>query len=85
MVTVMMMMLVLMVIVICYGDCTAKVIVSLYFSTKALQTILVLNGPQDLYKRWVDKSKDFSVDWSVDSAKEVLEAWQRSFTKVDCN
>ena len=54
----------------------------LYFSAKALQTILVLAGPQDLYKRWADKSQDLNVEWNMDAAKEVLEAWQRSFTKV---
>lgn len=57
-------------------------IISLYFSAKALQTILVLTGPQSLYKRWADKSQDLNVEWNMDAAKQVLEAWQRSFTKV---
>ncbi|XP_068727610.1 protein patched homolog 1-like isoform X2 [Montipora capricornis] len=50
-------------------------------SAKALQTILVLSGPQDLHKRWADKSQDLTVDWNIDSARKVLEAWQRSFTE----
>ena len=53
-----------------------------YFSAKALQTILVLTGKQDLHKRWADSSEYLSVDWTEDSAKEVLEAWQRKFTEV---
>jgi len=47
-----------------------------------LQTILVLTGPQDLYKRWADKSKDLNVEWNLDAAKKVLETWQMSFTEV---
>ena len=57
-------------------------IISLHLSAKALQTILVLTGPQDLYKRWADKSQDLNVEWNMDAAKQVLEAWQRSFTEV---
>lgn len=53
-----------------------------YFSAKALQTILVLTGKQDLKKRWADSSEYLTVDWTEDSAKEVLEAWQRKFTEV---
>ena len=53
-----------------------------YFSAKALQTILVLTGKQDLQKRWADSSEYLTVDWTEDSAKEVLEAWQRKFTEV---
>jgi len=49
-------------------------------SAKALQTILVLSGPQDLHKRFAENSKDLTVDWNLDSARKVLEAWQRSFT-----
>ena len=60
-----------------------KPIVCSYFSAQALQTILVLTGAQDLYKRWADKSNDFGVDWNIDAAKKVLEAWQRSFTNVN--
>lgn len=55
---------------------------SFYFSAKALQTILVLTGKQDLHKRWADSSEYLTVDWTEDSAKEVLEAWQRKFTEV---
>ena len=55
---------------------------SLFLSAKALQTILVLTGPQSLYKRWADKSQDLSVEWNMDAAKQVLEAWQRRFTEV---
>lgn len=55
---------------------------SFYFSAKALQTILVLTGKQDLHKRWSDSSEYLTVDWTEDSAKEVLEAWQRKFTEV---
>jgi len=56
--------------------------VGLFFSAKALQTILVLTGPQDLYKRWADNSQDLNVEWNMDAAKQVLEAWQRRFTEV---
>ena len=47
-----------------------------------MQTILVLTGPQDLYKRWADKSNDLNVEWNLDAAKKVLETWQMSFTEV---
>lgn len=50
-------------------------------SAKALQTILVLTGTKDLHKRWADSSEYLTVDWTKDSAKEVLEAWQRKFTE----
>ena len=52
------------------------------FSAKALQTILILTGTQDLHKRWADSSEYLTVDWTEDSAEEVLEAWQRKFTEV---
>ena len=38
-----------------------------------------------MYKRWADKSQDLNVEWSMDVAKQVLEAWQRSFTEVKEN
>jgi len=50
-------------------------------SAKALQTILVLSSPQDLQKRFADKSQHLTVDWNISSARKVLEAWQRSFTE----
>ncbi|PFX16832.1 Protein patched-like 2 [Stylophora pistillata] len=50
-------------------------------SAKALQTILVLTGPQGLYNRWADRSQELNVDWNLDTAKQVLEAWQRRFTE----
>ena len=57
----------------------------LSFSAKALQTILVLTGPQGLYTRWADNAKDIRTEWSIDSARQVLETWQREFTKVTCS
>ena len=57
-------------------------LVDIFFSAKALQTILVLAGPQGLYKRWADRSQELNVRWSLDTAKQVLEAWQRRFTEV---
>ncbi|KAK2569950.1 Protein patched-like protein 1 [Acropora cervicornis] len=50
-------------------------------SAKALQTIIVLSSPQDLQKRFADKSQHLTVDWNISSARKVLEAWQRSFTE----
>ena len=57
-------------------------IFSSHYSAKALQTILVLSSPQDLQKRFADKSQHLTVDWNIGSARKVLEAWQRSFTEV---
>ena len=59
----------------------------LFFSAKALQTIINLLSEQDLHYYWSITNGYYSTkvnnkDWSVEKAKTVLQAWQRKFVKV---
>lgn len=37
---------------------------------------------KEMYEFWQDHIKVHNLDWTVDKAKKVLEAWQRKFTEV---
>lgn len=50
---------------------------------KAIQSIVQLMGEQDMYEYWQDTYKVHNMDWSVEKAKMVLEAWQRRFYLVN--
>lgn len=54
---------------------------------KALQSLVQLMRDQDMYEYWKDDYKVHNIEWSVEKAKQVLEAWQRKFTEVryDCS
>lgn len=48
----------------------------------ALQTIIQLMGEKQMYDYWASNNNQVHyIDWSVDKAKQVLEAWQREFSR----
>ena len=49
---------------------------------KALQTVIQLMGERNLYEYWADTYKTHSMDWSLGTAKAILDAWQLKFTQV---
>ncbi|KAG8179321.1 hypothetical protein JTE90_021988 [Oedothorax gibbosus] len=49
---------------------------------EALQTIIRMMAEKELFEFWRDHIKVHNLDWSVDKAKKVLEAWQRKFTEI---
>jgi len=51
-------------------------------SAEALQSLLQLLGEKDLYDYHRDTYKVHGVDWTVDKARQVLDAWRRKFTQV---
>ncbi|KAF0297177.1 Protein patched [Amphibalanus amphitrite] len=48
---------------------------------KALQTVIQLMGERNLYEYWADTYKTHSMDWSLATAKAILDAWQLKFTQ----
>jgi len=52
------------------------------FSADALQSLLQLLGEKDLYDYHRDTYKVHGIGWSVDKARQVLDAWRRKFTEV---
>lgn len=51
-----------------------------YSRAEALQTILQVMGEQEMYE-FHEGIKEF--DWTKETAKEILEAWQRKFAEVN--
>lgn len=49
---------------------------------KALQSIVQLMAEQDMFEYWQNHYKVHNIEWSIDKAKQVLEAWQRKFAEV---
>ena len=49
---------------------------------EALQSIVQLMGEKDMFDYYKETYKVHGVDWTAKKAKQVLEAWQRRFTKV---
>ena len=49
---------------------------------EAFQSIIMLLGRQQLYEHWRTQAKVNHMDWTEDTASQVLEAWKREFTKV---
>lgn len=48
----------------------------------ALQTIIQLMGEKQMYEFWANNNHQVHyIDWSVDKAKQVLETWQREFSR----
>jgi len=47
-----------------------------------MQSLLQLLGEKDLYDYYRDTYKVHGVDWTVDTARRVLDAWRRKFTQV---
>ena len=39
-------------------------------------------GERNLYEYWADTYKTHSMDWSLGTAKAILDAWQLKFTQV---
>ena len=55
------------------------------FSAEALQSIIQLMGEKNLHVMFGDSAKVQHIDWTLDAAKTILQAWQRNFTKVKTN
>lgn len=53
-------------------------------SAAALQSVVMLMGVNNLYNYHQDRywRGEGSYEWNVDIAREVLETWQKNFTKV---
>lgn len=51
-------------------------------SAKAYQSIIMLRGSQQLHNYWHGKAKVNHLQWTEETASQVLEAWKREFTKV---
>ena len=49
---------------------------------EALQSILQLMGEKQMFEYYQDDYKVHAIDWTMEKAKEVLQAWQRKFSKV---
>ncbi|KAK7490526.1 hypothetical protein BaRGS_00018312 [Batillaria attramentaria] len=49
---------------------------------EAYQSVLQLMGEQELFEYYTDHRKTSGTNWNLDSAREVLEAWQRKFVNV---
>lgn len=49
---------------------------------KALQSIVQLMADQEMFDYWKNHYKVHNIEWSLDKAKLVLEAWQRKFAEV---
>ncbi|XP_074612004.1 protein patched homolog 1-like isoform X2 [Acropora palmata] len=51
-------------------------------SAKAYQSIIMLRGSQQLHNYWHGKAKVNHLEWTEETASQVLEAWKREFTKT---
>lgn len=47
----------------------------------ALQTVVQLMGERELYDNWANTFKVHQIYWSQEKAAQVLDTWQRAFTK----
>ena len=48
----------------------------------ALQSVIQLMGEQAMFDYWAKDYKVHNIDWSLEKARAVLEAWQRKFASV---
>ncbi|KAH8399350.1 hypothetical protein KR215_008222 [Drosophila sulfurigaster] len=48
---------------------------------KALQTVVQLMTEKEMYDQWQDNYKVHHIGWSQEKAAEVLNAWQRNFSR----
>lgn len=46
----------------------------------AVQTVIQLMGEQQMHEFWAKDYKVHNVDWTIEKARMVLEAWQRKFS-----
>lgn len=49
---------------------------------KALQSIVQLMGEREMFEYYQSSYKVHNIDWSVDKARVILEAWQRKFSWI---
>lgn len=47
----------------------------------ALQSVIQLMGERELYDYWANNYRVHAMDWSQEKASQVLETWQRAFSK----
>ncbi|CAN8028623.1 unnamed protein product, partial [Ixodes persulcatus] len=48
---------------------------------EALQSVVQLMAERDMYQYWKGHYRMVQLDWSIDKARAVLEAWQRKFAQ----
>jgi len=48
----------------------------------ALQSVIQLKGESEMYEYWAKHYKVHNIDWNLEKARQVLEAWQRKFTQI---
>ncbi|XP_066536914.1 protein patched homolog 1 [Hoplias malabaricus] len=51
-------------------------------SAEALQTMLLLMSPKQLYEHFKDDYEIHDINWNEDKATAILETWQRKFVEV---
>lgn len=49
---------------------------------EALQSIMQLMGEKEMYEYWSQDYRVHNLDWSQEKAAQILDAWQRKFTRV---
>lgn len=47
----------------------------------AIQSVIQMMGEQEMFDFWAKDYKVHNIDWSMEKAKQVLEAWQRKFSQ----
>lgn len=47
----------------------------------AVQSVIQMMGEQEMFDFWAKDYKVHNIDWSLEKAKQVLEAWQRKFSQ----
>lgn len=47
----------------------------------AIQSVIQMMGEQEMFDFWAKDYKVHNIDWSLEKAKQVLEAWQRKFSQ----
>ncbi|XP_071952262.1 protein patched homolog 1-like [Antedon mediterranea] len=51
-------------------------------SAEALETIFLLKSEKNMYDNWKNHQRVSHIKWTEEKAKEILDAWQKEFTKV---
>lgn len=49
---------------------------------EAMQSVFLMKGEHQMYEYWKENQKTMNIDWTLEKAKMVLEAWHRKFTEV---
>ncbi|EEC01563.1 patched-2 protein, putative, partial [Ixodes scapularis] len=63
------------------GGCFSRCVCS----AEALQSVVQLMAERDMYQYWKGHYRMVQLDWSIDKARAVLEAWQRNDDMVQTN